>query len=136
MECLPIEIINIILEYQGYHTYRNGKYMNRLYIGYEHKKLLSSIPRIIKNKYGTYEICFWKTIYIDQLDNTPKSMTCPLQPLISKYFIKSVPTKYICFMIETIVLDSQVLWILNTIKCYDSNSSYDDRDRIQFILNS
>ena len=63
-------------------------------------------------------------------------MTCPLQPLISKYFIKSVPTKYICFMIETIVLDSQVLWILNTIKCYDSNSSYDDRDRIQFILNS
>jgi hypothetical protein len=32
METLPNVIINIILEYQGYHTWRNGKYIPRLNI--------------------------------------------------------------------------------------------------------
>ena len=32
METLPTEIIDIILEFQGYHIWRNGKYIHRLYL--------------------------------------------------------------------------------------------------------
>lgn len=27
---LPIELFNLILEYQGYHTLRNGKYIKKI----------------------------------------------------------------------------------------------------------
>ena len=43
MNHLPIEIINLILEYQGYHTYRNGKYVNKLHIHDDVIKLLMNI---------------------------------------------------------------------------------------------
>lgn len=36
METLPKDIIDIILEYQGYHKWRNGKYITRLNV--ENKK--------------------------------------------------------------------------------------------------
>jgi len=41
---IPIEIINIILEYCGYHKYRNGKFMKQLKIE-NYEKLLSIPPK-------------------------------------------------------------------------------------------
>jgi hypothetical protein len=32
MKTLPTEIVDLILEYQGYHNWRNGKYINRLHL--------------------------------------------------------------------------------------------------------
>jgi len=51
--CLPNEIINTILEYQGYHIWRNGKFICRLNINdkkYNNLKKLNIIKKI-KNSY-------------------------------------------------------------------------------------
>ena len=47
MEKLPAEVINYILEYQGYHTWRNGKYMNQIPFETDTYKLISEN---VKNK--------------------------------------------------------------------------------------
>jgi len=75
--------------------------------------MLSYMRRIKKNNYGTYEVCFWKSI-------------------ISTITYKKIDT---CFIIETHVLPSCVMWVMNISYYYDHNDSYDDRNRIQFILN-
>jgi hypothetical protein len=42
MNLLPSEIVNIILEFQGYHSYRNGKYITKINI---HDKKYNAIKR-------------------------------------------------------------------------------------------
>lgn len=115
MNTLPIELVNIILEYQGYHIFRHGKYMKRICKTNEGYSILNYMKKIRKNNYGTYEVCFWKNI------KTVKRVT----------HIKTD----ICFIIETHVLSSSVMWVMNISYFYDNNDSYDDRNRIQFILN-
>ena len=110
-----MDLVNIILEYQGYHIFRHSKYMKRLRINDERYSILNNMRRIKRNNYGTYEVCFWKSI------KTVKRVTH-----------KKIDT---CFMIETHVLPSCVMWIMNVSYFYDHNDSYDDRYRIQFILN-
>ena len=44
IQILPTEIIHLILEYQGYHKNRNGKWMTRLHM--DKYILLCKIPRI------------------------------------------------------------------------------------------
>jgi hypothetical protein len=51
---LPNEIINTILEYQGYHIWRNGKFMRRLNINdqkYNNLKNLNIIKKINDDSY-------------------------------------------------------------------------------------
>jgi hypothetical protein len=115
MNTLPIDIVNIILEYQGYHIFRHGKYMKRLRISDERYSILNNMRRIKRNNYGTYEVCFWKSIISTKRVTHRKIDTC--------------------FMIETHVLPSSVMWVMNVSYYYDDNDSYDDRYRIQFILN-
>ena len=134
MNTLPIDAVNIILEYQGYHTYRHGKYIKKIDNNDERYKLLKTIPKIKKNKYGTYELCFWKTIIHTNETNNKK---CFINNIHTLFFQKQpVCKKNICFMIETIVNSSDVLWVMNVEKYHDCNESYDDRDRTQFIINS
>jgi hypothetical protein len=59
----PTEICNIILEYQGYHKNRNGKYMKQLYIKDPKYKIFDFMPENIKisKGWGT-ECCFIKKI--------------------------------------------------------------------------
>ena len=125
MNHLPIEIVNLILEYQGYHSYRNGKYVNKLHIHNDVIQLLMNIQKIKKNIYGTYEVCFWKKAPI------------PTNSLVENSifpFPKNNIDKDIIFIIETHDVGSQVLWVMNIAKNYHNNDSYDDRDRTQFIL--
>ena len=42
---LPTEIINIILEYQGFHVLRNGKYMRRISNEDPRRSVLMKIPK-------------------------------------------------------------------------------------------
>ena len=124
MNHLPIEIVNLILEYQGYHSYRNGKYVNKLHIHDDVIQLLMNIQKIKKNIYGIYEVCFWKKV----------PTTNPLVENSMFPFPKNNVYKDIIFIIETHTIGSQVLWVMNVSKHYDNNDSYDDRDRTQFIL--
>ena len=57
MDKLPLEIINIILEYQGYHIYRNGKYICRLNIDSKKYDLLKKKP-IIQLHNNVYKTSF------------------------------------------------------------------------------
>ena len=122
MNSLPIEIVNIILEYQGYHVYRHGKYMKQIDREDPRIDMLSAMPKIESKNYGPY-VCFWKTIHIKTLQN------------INSWITPRTYKKDICFIIETNVLESSVLWVMKIEKYYDCNSSYDDSHRIQYILN-
>jgi hypothetical protein len=56
LQYLPIEIINTILEYQGYHTWINGKFICRLNINdkkYDNLKKLNIIKKI---KDGSHKV--------------------------------------------------------------------------------
>lgn len=131
MNHLPIEIVNLILEYQGYHSYRNGKYVNKLHIHDDVIQLLMNIQKIKKNIYGTYEVCFWKKVPITT-NHVVENSIFPFPS--STYFPKNNVYKDIIFIIETHDVGSQVLWVMNIAKHYD-NDSYDDSDhRTQFIL--
>lgn len=114
MSSLPIEVINIILEYQGYHIFRYGKYMKRISMNDQRRDMLTSMKKIRKNMYGVYEACIWKTIFTDTSVNLQKQM---------------------CVIIDTHTFPDFVLWTVNIAKYYDHQNSYDDRDRIQYILN-
>lgn len=131
MNHLPIEIVNLILEYQGYHTYRNGKYINKLHIDHDVIQLLMNIKKIKKNIYGTYEVCFWKTF---SFTNTVQYQLFQLPSSILNNFTQYNQMKYMNIIIETHIVGSQVLWVMNTAKYYDNNESYDDRHRTQFVI--
>jgi hypothetical protein len=63
---LPNEIINTILEFQGYHKYRSGKYMAQLHIHDEKYEILRKKPMndcYYNNQYGNfYKATFYKAI--------------------------------------------------------------------------
>ena len=60
MDRLPPEIIDIILEFQGYHRLRNGKYMSQLYLEDKKYDELKTKPMIIKYKSTIYKTIFQK----------------------------------------------------------------------------
>ena len=60
LQYLPIEIINTILEYQGYHIWRNGKFMRTLNINDQKYNNLKNINIIKKIKDGSYMVTIIK----------------------------------------------------------------------------
>jgi len=60
MDLLPLEIVNIILEFQGYHSYRNGKYITRLNIDQHKYYNLKKKPLIKKYRNTIYKTIFQK----------------------------------------------------------------------------
>jgi hypothetical protein len=113
MKNLPIDIRNLILEYQGYHIFRNGKYMNRLCIHDERYSVLKQMAIAKKNDaYHNYDVSFWKKM-TDQSKKTNYDMFC---------------------LIDYIIFDSYVVWRMTMAKYYNSIHKSDHTDRIQYIF--
>ena len=68
MNHLPVELINTILEFQGYHVFRNGKFMKQIPKTDERYSVLESKPQIktsiswIEPNPTEYHVSFRKTI--------------------------------------------------------------------------
>lgn len=81
---LPIDTVNIILEYSGYHIFRNGKYMKRLSSNDSRCAVLSKLPlsTVIKYQWRSDErrcfvmlnidnqkfYCLTKDVYYDYIE--------------------------------------------------------------------
>ena len=63
LQALPRDIINIILEFQGYHVFRHGKYMIQIDKNDPRYELLLKKPLIKKNRYGYWQASIHETIY-------------------------------------------------------------------------
>jgi 1,4-alpha-glucan branching enzyme len=59
MKTLPIELVDLILEYQGYHSWRNGKYICRLQLDDTYEEVKRR-PMIQLDKTNTFNTCFTK----------------------------------------------------------------------------
>ena len=59
---LPIEIINVILEYSGHHKWRNGKYMKQIDIdnNSKYKDILYIPQKILIENTPFYQVVFYK----------------------------------------------------------------------------
>ena len=53
---LPNEVVNTILEYQGYHVWRNGKFMRRLNINDKKYDSIKNLNIIKKIKDGSHKV--------------------------------------------------------------------------------
>jgi hypothetical protein len=59
MKTLPIELVDLILEYQGYHNWRNGKYICRLQLD-DRYDAVKRVPTITLDKKNIFNACFTK----------------------------------------------------------------------------
>ena len=65
MNRLPTEIVDLILEYQGYHTWRNGKYICRLqlddkYDAVKRRPIINLKKGLVHPSNNTFNVCFTK----------------------------------------------------------------------------
>jgi hypothetical protein len=60
IKSFPIDIVNIILEYTGYHTFRNGKFIKKLDKSDKRFLLLETIPIIKKLSTNIYIVSIYK----------------------------------------------------------------------------
>lgn len=93
---LPQEIINIILEYQGYHKERNGKYIKQI-INHPSCDLLKKLPENMKLNRG------W-------------GVECE--------FVKMIYNKKFKFVITIIIYDSYVEWNMQKIPIFKKSNSH------------
>ena len=147
---LPKELINIILEYQGYHSYRNGIYIKKLKIDNLLFQKLYGLPKI-SNIYGNlgYEINFIKKIVpdhvysniIDKFNHLKcnkcnqfhyHNTQCEDSICISKFMRNSLDEIIdmidlfinIKFNIKTMVTNEEVVWIMTSYILTPKNYSY------------
>ena len=104
-ERLPIDILNIVLEYNGYYKLRNGKHMRQL----EKKRMnaIRTIPTI--------------TMYLPNLTHVN---------LDSRYevnYIKTIEGKTYKNTIRTIVLEDHVVWVMTSYAVSPLNYMYRGR---------
>lgn len=104
-ERLPIDILNIVLEYNGYYKLRNGKHMRQL----EKKRMnaIRTIPTI--------------TMYLPNLTHVN---------LDSRYevnYIKTIEGKTYKNTIRTIVLEDHVVWVMTSYALSPLNYMYRGR---------
>jgi hypothetical protein len=105
MNQLPKDIINIILEFQGYHKWRYGKYIPRISNEDPRRELLLRMPKPCKMLGFDVGTCV--------------SMR------------REINKKEIYVIMQSFIVTSRILWIMNISK-YNFNSSKEYRDRIQY----
>jgi hypothetical protein len=107
METLPTDIINIILEFQGYHICRNGKY----------------IPRISKDDPRRVALLKIPKYYI--IDNDRFIMNVSIR--------KPLDRGELFIIIQRVIMTNTIIWIMSISKWSYSNC-YNFKDKIQFVL--
>ena len=107
MDTLPSDIINIILEFQGFHIWRNGKY----------------IPRISNNDPRRIPLLTIPKYYI--IDND--------QFIINVSIRKSLDHGELFIIIQRVICSHTIIWIMNISKWSYSNL-YNFKDQICFCL--
>lgn len=106
MDTLPSDMINVILEFQGYHICRNGKYIPRISNDDPRRGILLKIP-----KYFTIsENLFIMNVHIRK------------------------PFDYgeLFIIIQRLLVPDNIIWRMNISKWY--YHKYENGKRIQFIL--
>ena len=105
MDKLPNEIINIILEFQGYHIWRHNKYIRRISNEDPRRDLLLRIPK----SYVMIDFDWGTCVNIRKETNT----------------------KEIYIHMQSFVISNRILWTMSIAK-YNFNSTKEYRDRIQY----
>ena len=59
LNTLPLDTVNLILEYQGYHNWRNGKYICRLHLD-DTYDAVKRVPTITLHKKNIFKTSFTK----------------------------------------------------------------------------
>lgn len=107
MDTLPSDIINIILEFQGFHICRNGKYIPQISNDDPRRLALLTIPKY----------------YI--IDNHLFIMNVSIR--------KSLDRGELFIIIQRLICSHTIIWIMNISKWSYSNV-YNFKDKIQFVL--
>ena len=107
MDTLPSDIINIILEFQGFHIWRNGKYIPRISNNDPRRLALLKIPKY----------------YI--IDNDLFIMNVSIR--------KSLDRGELFIIIQRLICSHTIIWIMSISKWSYSNV-YNFKDKIQFVL--
>ena len=116
-EFLPKEIIDKILEYQGFHCWRNGKYMCQIPRYDPRREMLLTrnkkyFPMVEKNKFRS-SVCIIKEL-----------------PIYSTYTLYVVIIEVLIITVD--IDDTIVLWIMNTDKFkWDEKSVH---TRVQHLI--
>jgi len=104
IETLPTEIIDIILEYYGYHRLRNGKYIRQLYLDDNKYNELKRKPVICLDERGIYNASFSKVL----------------------------PDKVIFYKISTNVYNTEIIW--NMCITYDDGKTLCKNENLSIIM--
>ena len=132
MDQLPITIINLILEFNGYHIWRHGKYVKRIppskYLKFSK---INQIP--IPCKLPHFDS--GGQVFIQKKINQPDSRNDIYINTNTKYYKKS-SAAYVYIQIQNFTVNNKVIWMMHMDKYYDKY--YGEltefiRDRIQFV---
>lgn len=64
---LPVDIVNIVLEYQGYHVLRNGKFMSKISAIDKRYEMLRTMPKKKKLLQNSYCVSIYKKDTLSKL---------------------------------------------------------------------
>lgn len=87
---LPEDILNLVLEYQGFHKERNGKFIGQIKQNDSRRKILLKIPKICKVNGFSNEV----------------------------EFIKMFDERFYKFIIKMVLLDEKIIWKLSVAKMH------------------
>ena len=100
---LPNEVVNTILEYQGYHVWRNGKFMRRLNINDKKYDSIKNLNIIKKIKDGSHKvtITIMRNNYVHNHDYVHNHLyKCTIEQKISRTKIHWYMYRYWYFSIH------------------------------------
>ena len=141
MNIFPTEIVNLILEYQGYHKNRNGKYMRQLYL--KPFKKIRNIPKLnYVYQHMGHEVNFTKQIIpefvydkiyeaaYEMKQKESSSIPTALMDIPNiDHTIQNIYEIYemymnVKFTIKPIVRNDEVVWTMNTYYLIQKNYTH------------
>lgn len=114
LSLLPKEVQNLILEFQGYHKCRNGKYMKQIHCNEDEKYEALRKKKWNKSYYINHYGRFYRTIFYKKIDTT----TCKIIIHCIDYGDKI--HWYMSFLYLLGIKDQQLVWK----KCQNKSIHY------------